>query len=83
MEVIKKETKKKALKEIPHDKFKRLATKRTNEILDRLEILGNCSNKKAYEYTDQEVDKIFKAIEKKIRETKAKFRGSRKENFKL
>lgn len=53
--------------------FKRLAASRTNETLRRLKILGNCSNRSHYDYTEAEVNKIFSEIEKKIRETKAKF----------
>ncbi|OGG50957.1 hypothetical protein A2763_02910 [Candidatus Kaiserbacteria bacterium RIFCSPHIGHO2_01_FULL_54_36] len=53
--------------------FKRLAAARTNEVLRRLKILGNCSNRSHYDYTEEEVNKIFSEIERKIRETKAKF----------
>jgi hypothetical protein len=53
--------------------FKRLAASRTNEILRKLKILGNCANRSHYDYTEAEVSKIFSEIEKKVRETKAKF----------
>ena len=35
--------------------FQRLATKRTNEVLKRLRVLGHCANPQLYEYTDGEV----------------------------
>ncbi|OGD83585.1 hypothetical protein A2572_04780 [Candidatus Collierbacteria bacterium RIFOXYD1_FULL_40_9] len=54
-------------------RFKRLATYRTNEVLKRLKVLGNCSNRSAYEYNEEDISKIFNAIEKSVRETKAKF----------
>ena len=41
------------------DRFKRLATQRTNAILKKLKILGNCANKNVYAYTDKEINKIF------------------------
>lgn len=63
--------------------FKRLATKRTNIILERLRILGNLSSKSLYSYTDNELDKIFEAIEDRIKEVKARFARSRKKNFEL
>ncbi len=66
------------------DNFKRLAAARTNEVLRRVKILGNCSNRSHYDYTEEEVSKIFTEIEKKIREAKAKFSfPNRDKEFKL
>jgi hypothetical protein len=64
------------------DRFKRIATNRTNEILDRVRILGNCSNKSTYKYSEDEVNKIFRAIDQEIKNCKAKF-TNRKAKFKL
>lgn len=38
-----------------------------------IRVLGNCSNRNAYQYTESEVRQIFEAIEKEIKETKEKF----------
>lgn len=65
------------------ERFKRLATSRTNEILKKLKILGNCANRNAYEYTPEEVKKIFVTIEKKMEEIKSKFHFSEEKEFKL
>lgn len=66
------------------DRFKRLAVYRTNEVLKRLKVLGNCANRSAYEYTEDEVNKIFSEIERRIKETKAKFHFPKtKGDFKL
>jgi hypothetical protein len=66
------------------ENFKRLATKRTNELLRRVKILGNCGNRSHYDYTEEEINKIFSEIEKKVREAKAKFSFSnRDKEFKL
>lgn len=66
------------------DRFKKLAVYRTNEVLKRLKVLGNCSNRSAYEYTEEEVNKIFSEIERKVRETKLKFHFPRsRTDFKL
>ncbi len=46
------------MKETRHERFKRVASKRTNEILEKIRILGNCSNKSSYEYTEEEVIKF-------------------------
>ncbi len=66
------------------DNFKRLAAARTNEVLRRVKILGNCANRSHYDYTEEEVNKIFSEIERKIREAKAKFTfPNRDKEFKL
>lgn len=59
--------------ETKRDKFVRLAEARTNKIIDMLQLLGNCSNTSVYDYTQQDIDKIFSAIENEVRETKKKF----------
>lgn len=59
--------------ETKRDKFVRLAEARTNKIIDMLQLLGNCSNANAYDYTQQDVEKIFNAIEIEVREAKKKF----------
>ena len=65
------------------DTFKRLATQRTNAVIEKLRILGNCSNRALYEYSDDDVRKVFSAIETEVRRTKAKFTDTKKERFKL
>jgi hypothetical protein len=53
--------------------FTRLAEKRTNAVLDRIRILANCANPYAYEYSDEEVRRIFLAIERELKTARAKF----------
>lgn len=65
------------------ERFKRLAVQRTNIVLKRLKVLGNCSNRSAYNYTQEDVDKIFFEIERRVRETKAKFHFPKSKEFKL
>lgn len=65
------------------DRFKRLATYRTNIVLDKLRILGNLSNRANYEYSEDDIRKIFSAVETQLRTIKAKFSGSKKSEFKL
>lgn len=67
------------------DRFIRIVEKRVNNILQNLDSLGNCSNKRNYEYSGKDVKLIFNEIEKKIKETKAKFEGTPmgKSTFKL
>ena len=60
------------------ERFKRIATKRTVDIIDKIRILGNTSNKSTYEYTEADVFKIFKTIESELKEQKLKFTTSKK-----
>ncbi|MDD5566582.1 MAG: hypothetical protein PHH01_00065 [Patescibacteria group bacterium] len=72
------------INETKRDRFKRLAEYRTNEILSKLKILGNCSNQQAYDYTDDDIRKIFDSIEKTTRAVKSKFQLTPKDkDFKL
>lgn len=59
--------------ETKRQKFVRLAEARTNKIIDMLQLLGNCSNSSAYDYTQEDVDKIFSAIESEVKEARKKF----------
>ena len=40
------------------ERFERLATLRTNVVLKRLKVLGNCSNRSAYTYTEEQIKEI-------------------------
>ncbi len=71
------------MRETRKERFKRLAEKRTIAVLERLRILGNLSNKANYDYSGDEVRKIFAAIDSQTRLIKAKFSGSTKREFKL
>jgi len=66
-----------------HERFKRIASKRTNDILEKIRILGNCSNKSSYEYTEEEINKIFSELDKQLKMTKGKFLAGKRERFKL
>lgn len=65
------------------ERFKRLAVYRTNEVLKKLRVLGNCSNRSAYEYSEEEVNKIFSEIERRTKEIKSKFHFNKDNKFKL
>lgn len=68
---------------VKRERFKRLASYRTNEVLRKLKVLGNCANRSAYEYSEEEINKIFLEIEKMVRHTKAKFHFIKRTEFKL
>lgn len=68
------------MEETRRQRFKRIAGARTNKILDMLKLLGNCSNTGNYEYSENDVKKIFNAIEAEVKVSKAKFIKSTKKN---
>jgi hypothetical protein len=65
------------------ERFRRVATKRTNNILRQIQILGNCSNKSSYSYTEEDIQKIFSAIDRELKISKAKFSNRSKTKFSL
>jgi hypothetical protein len=60
-----------------------VAERRTDAVLRSIRILGNCSNKSAYSYSDEEVARIFRAVEEQLRITKARFHRARPKKFSL
>ncbi|MCK9400664.1 MAG: hypothetical protein M0Q51_11820 [Bacteroidales bacterium] len=66
-------------------RFVKIAEKRVNYVLKYLDSLGNCANRRNYEYSDKDVKKIFFELDKKLKEIKNKFEGgeSDKSVFKL
>ena len=70
--------------ETKKERFVRIAENRTNKIIDMLDLLGNCANKSNYDYSDEDVRRIFSAIENSTKVCKMKFlEKQEKEKFKL
>ncbi|HUX59538.1 MAG TPA: hypothetical protein VMV77_21375 [Bacteroidales bacterium] len=67
------------------DRFIRIVEKRVNNILQNLDSLANCANKRNYEYSEKDVKIIFNEIDRKVKEIKGKFENtsSRRSNFRL
>jgi len=60
-------------KETKHEAFKRLAAQRTNTVLQKVRVLGHCANSQLYEYTDEDVRKVFSAIRRELKAAEARF----------
>lgn len=58
------------------DKFVELAEARVNRALKDLQLIGNLSNRSAYEFTDSDIRKIFSALQKGLDTAKARFGGA-------
>ena len=66
--------------ESKEQRFKRIASRRTQNVLDALRKLGNCSNKAIYQYRNDEVSKIFGAIDKELKKIKVLFDAKSNKN---
>ncbi len=67
------------------ERFEKVAVARVNKIIKDLRLLGNCSNKNNYEYSEKDVKKIFSAIDLEVKKMKAKYLGKdlTEDKFKL
>ena len=66
--------------------FKRIAENRTNKIIDMISSLSNLSNTSYYEYTDEQINAIFDAIQKELDKQKKVLKHNNhgeKKRFKL
>ena len=69
--------------ETKNERFVRIAEARTNKIIDMIGLLGNCSNKATYDYSKDDVKKIFAAIDTELKAAKAKFDSSSEDSIKF
>lgn len=72
-----------ATKESKHDKFVRIVEARTNKAGEMIRLIGNCANTGSYEYTEEEVKKIFAYLERELKNARNKFNGTESEDGKF
>jgi hypothetical protein len=65
------------------DRFLRLATSRTQAVIDRLRILSHCANRSAYDYDDKDIEKIFNTIKEEAEAARLRFIKKEKRQFNL
>ena len=58
--------------------FKRIAENRVNKIIDMISKLENLNNTSFYEYSDEQMENIFKAIQKELDKQKELFNKIKK-----
>ena len=61
-------------------KFVQLAEARVNKTLKAIQLIGNLSNRSNYDYTDEDVEKIFKALNQEIGACRKRFELSKRKN---
>ena len=59
-------------------KFVQLAEARVNKTLKDMQLIGNLSNRSNYDYTDEDVERIFKALNQEIAACKKRFELSKR-----
>ena len=64
------------------DNFKRIAEKRTNKIIESISKLQNLTNTSFYEYSYEQVDAIFNAIQDELNNQKKIFEDNKKKEKK-
>lgn len=62
--------------ETKRERFVRLGEARTNKIIKMIQLLGNLSDKRSYEYSEKDINAIFNAIEKELKEARQKFENA-------
>jgi hypothetical protein len=71
-------------KSVKTEAFRRIAERRTERVLRSLRLLGQCSNRRSYEYNDEQINKIFREIRSAVRHAEQSFQNNRKNTgFKL
>ena len=67
------------------ENFKRIAESRVNKIIEMISKLENLNNTSFYEYSDDQMDNIFNAIQKELDKQKEIFKNNKnnKKRFEL
>ncbi len=55
---------------VKRERFEKVASNRVQKIIDFISLLGNCANKNNYEYSERDVELMFREINKALKETK-------------
>ena len=72
------------MEETKRQKFIRLTESRMTNALKQIQLLSNLSNSRAYEYTQEDIDKMVKALKQAIVDLEYSFKRENKNNkFKL
>lgn len=59
--------------ETDREKFVRLANKRVNTAIKAIDLIGNLSNRSNYDYTQEDAEKIFLALNKELKACRERF----------
>jgi hypothetical protein len=65
--------------ETDRQKFVRLATKRVNNAIKAIQLVGNLSNRSNYQYTEKDVERIFGALQSELKACRDRFASGSKQ----
>jgi hypothetical protein len=71
------------VKETKKERFKRVAEKRVQNIINGIRSLASLSNGKVYEWDSKQLEKIWKIIDQEIENSKNSFKNPESNVFKL
>ena len=69
--------------ETKEKRFERIIERRVQRVLDSLRSLSQCSNKRMYKWNDEQLGKIWTAIDKGLEKCKERFEDAEPEEFRL
>ena len=69
--------------ETKQDRFKRIGNKRVQRVIDSLRSLSQLSNKRMYEWRDDQLMKMWNAIDKELKTCRDSFESIHPEEFKF
>lgn len=55
------------------ERFEKVASNRVQKIIDFLGLLGNCANKNNYDYTEKDVEQMFREVNRALKEAKLSY----------
>lgn len=67
--------------ELKRDRFKRVASKRVDKLLSGIHSLSKCSNINNYEYSEDDVQKMIKAIKDELKTMETLYKKNLKNNI--
>jgi len=60
------------------ERFKNVAGRRVQKVLDDIESLSKCANKSTYDYSEEDVTKMLRAVREKVKLLDAAFSANSK-----
>ena len=69
--------------ETKEERFKRVVQKRVQNTLDSIRRLSQCSNKRMYSWNEEQLKRIWKAIDNELKLCKACYEDAESKEFKL
>ena len=64
--------------DLKRDRFKNVAGRRVQKILDDMDSLSKCANRSKYDYNNNDIVKMMKAIKEKIKVLEASYTSNTK-----